>query len=448
VTDELSNQKNRPKKRSEMSDKERVRDFQRKLYLKAKQEKNYRFYILYDKICLPHVLREAYAECRKKGERPGIDGVTYEQIEREGKDEYLKGIKQELEEGTYRPLPVERTYIPKANGKMRPLGIPIIKDRIIQKACKMIIEPIFEADFEESSYGFRPKRSAHDAVKEIKAELREGKTEVYDADLSSYFDTIPHKELMYLVGLRICDKRVLRLIKMWLKAPIYEDGKYSGGKKNKKGTPQGGVISPLLANIYLHLLDKAVKRNGGVFQKAGIHIVRYADDFILMGKKIKKEAIKYLYGMMERMKLKINEEKSRLINAKMEPFNFLGFTVRYDNDIHGRGKRYWNIVPSKKAEQRVKDKIKEFCKKHGHASREGVVSGLNSIIRGWVRYFSIPKTSYPAVAKRRLRYYMITKLYRYYRRKSQRKCKLYNQGAFGILVKRYGLLDPTKLCFL
>jgi len=447
VTDERSNQKGRSKKRSEMSDEERVRDFQRKLYRKAKQEKDYRFYILYDKICLPHILREAYSRCRKKGGSAGVDGKTFLEIEREGVSQYLKDIKRELDEETYRPQAVKRVYIPKANGKMRPLGIPVIKDRIVQMACKMMIEPIFEADFEDISYGFRPKRSAHDAVKEIKGKLKQGKTEIFDADLSSYFDTIPHKEMMFLIGLRICDKRVMRLIKMWLKAPIYEDGKYTGGKKNKRGTPQGGVISPLLANIYLHLLDKAVKRVGGVFQKAGIQIVRYADDFILMGKTIPHKVITYLYGMMERMRLRINEEKSKLLNATKEHMDFLGFTIRYDKDLYGTKKRYWNINPSKKSEKRVREKIKVFLKENGHQKRETVVKGLNAIIRGWVRYFSIADTSYPAVAKRRLRYYLSTRLYRYFRRKSQRKCKLYNHGAFQKLVNKCGLIDPTKLCF-
>jgi RNA-directed DNA polymerase len=273
-----SNQKNRPKKRSEMSDLERVQDLQRKLYRKAKQEPEYRFYILYDKIKLPHVLREAYKRCKANKGKPGVDGQTFEQIEEMGVTQFLEQIREELEEHTYKPHPVLRVYIEKANGKRRPLGIPTIKDRIAQMACKMVIEPIFEADFEEESYGYRPKRSAKDAVIKIKENLQKGLTEVYDADLSSFFDTIPHKELLFLVGLRITDKHVMHVLKMWLKAPLVEDGKMSGGKKNKRGTPQGGVISPLLASIYLHLLDKAVKRAGGIFRNNGIKIVRCADD--------------------------------------------------------------------------------------------------------------------------------------------------------------------------
>jgi RNA-directed DNA polymerase len=427
------------------NDDEKVREFQRKLYRKAKQEPNFRFYILYDKISLPYMLREAYRRCEGNQGSPGIDGQRFSDIRQKGVEGFLEGIQRELETGTYKPQMVLRKYIPKANGKMRPLGIPTIKDRVVQMACKMIIEPIFEADFEESSYGYRPKRSAKDAVGKIKEYLVEGCTEVYDADLSAYFDTIPHKELMYLVELRISDKRILRLIKMWLKVPVYENGRPEGGKKNQKGTPQGGVISPLLANIYLHLLDKAVKRNGGIFKVVGVKIVRYADDFVLLTKKLEKRCLEYLRGMMERMKLKINEEKSRIINAEREPFNFLGFTFRYDKDIYGRDKRYWNVIPSKKSENKVRENIDICLRENGFKSPEILVHRLNCIIRGWLNYFDIPKVSYPKKAKRNLRYYLITKLYRYYRRKSQRKCKLYRRGAFEVLVSKYGLINPCTL---
>ncbi len=425
-----------------MSDKERVQDFQRKLYMKAKQEKKFRFYVLYDKVRLPYMLREAYRRCKTKRGSPGIDNNTFKQIEDQGVAEFIEGIKQELEERTYRPSPVLRVYIPKANGKLRPLGIPTIKDRLVQTACKMVIEPIFEADFEDSSYGFRPKRKASDAVVKIKENLKKGYTEIYDADLSSYFDTIPHKELMFLIGIRVSDKNVLHLIKMWLKAPICEDGKMSGGKKNKKGTPQGGVISPLLANIYMHLLDKAVKRIGSVFQKAGIRIIRYADDFVLMGKSITKKVIVYLYGMMERMKLTINEDKTRIVEAKHKPFNFLGFTFRYDKDLYGDSKRYWNVCPSEKSEKKIRSKLKENLKSNGHLSPEKLVRELNSIIRGWLNYFTIHKVSYVQKAKRKLRFYLMNKIHRYYHRKSQRKSKLYRRGAYKILMEKYNLIDP------
>jgi len=237
---------------------EKIRDFQRKIYRKAKQEKEFRFYILYDKIISKRFLLGAYYRVKKNDGKPGVDGVSFEDIENEGLDSFIDELHKELKDKSYKPSPVMRVYIPKANGKQRPLGIPTIKDRVVQMSCKLVIEPIFEADFEDNSYGFRPERKAADAIKAIKENLEDGKTEVYDADLSSYFDTIPHDKLMYLVGRRISDKHTLNLIKKWLKAPIKEDGKILGGKKNKQGTPQGGVISPLLANIYLNLMDKLI----------------------------------------------------------------------------------------------------------------------------------------------------------------------------------------------
>lgn len=238
--------------------KEKIRDFQRKIYLKAKREKDFRFYILYDKIISKRFLLEAYYRVKENKGSPGVDGISFEDIEKEGIRKYIDELHEELKEKSYKPSPVKRVYIPKANGKKRPLGIPTIKDRIVQMSCKIVIEPIFEADFEENSYGFRPKRKVADAVEKIKFNLKEGKTSVLDADLSSYFDTIPHDKLMILIGKRISDKYTLNLIKKWLKTPIYENGRLKGGKKNKKGTPQGGVISPLLANIYLNLMDKLI----------------------------------------------------------------------------------------------------------------------------------------------------------------------------------------------
>ena len=224
--------------KSQMSDEERVRDFQRKLYQKAKQDETFRFYVLYDKVRLLYFLRESYKRCKANRGSAGVDGMTFMDVEIYGIDKFLAEIVAELESKTYKPQPVLRVYIPKANGKTRPLGIPVIKDRVIQMAVKLVIEPIFEADFEESSYGFRPRRSSGDAVRQIKQKLQEGKGEVFDADLSAYFDTIPHKELLQLVGKRISDENVLHLIKMWLKAPVMDNCRLTGGKENKLGTPQ------------------------------------------------------------------------------------------------------------------------------------------------------------------------------------------------------------------
>lgn len=427
-----------------MTDAERVQDFQRKLYRKAKQEKQFRFYVLYDKVRLPHFLREAYRRCRANGGSAGVDGMTFRDIEAKGAEKFISGIRDELASKSYKPEAVLRVYIPKANGKKRPLGIPTIKDRVIQMAVKLVIEPIFEADFEDSSYGFRPKRSAEDAVREIKENLQKGKCDVFDADLSSYFDTIPHKELMHLVARRISDKNILHLLKMWLKAPIMEDERPTGGRKNKTGTPQGGVISPLLANIYLHVLDKAVNRIGGIFQKDGVEIVRYADDFVLMAKKIPQKCYTYLHRLFRKMKLQLNEEKSNTLNAQEKAFESLGHVFRFSDDIFGRPCKYWNVEPSKKSQKKVKANIREYLRRNGHKAPHLLADDLNAILRGWINYFTISGVTYPNKAKRNLRYYLSHKLTRLYKRKSQRKCMLHNQGAFQVLVDKYSLIDPTK----
>jgi group II intron reverse transcriptase/maturase len=435
----------RKEEKSFQTDKEKVQDFQRKLYQKAKQEKGFRFYVLYDKVRSMTFLRESYRRVKANKGRAGIDKKTFEEIENEGVEQYLQTIQKELETRSYKPSPVLKVYIPKANGGKRPLGIPTIKDRIVQMSCKMVIEPIFEADLEDTNYGFRPKKSASQAIEKIKENLQEGLTEIYDADIKSYFDTIPHDKLMIVISKRISDKNILHLIKMWLKSPKVENGKISGGKKNKVGTPQGGVISPLLSNIYLNLVDKIVNKVGGTFKRIGIKIIRYADDFVLMGKQIPKEIIQRLKAILENMELELNEEKSKKINVEKEQTDFLGFTIRYNKDIHGRSKRYWNIMPSKKAEKKIRETISELLHKSNHYLPQALVKEVNQKIRGWINYYTIPKVSYPAMSQRKLRHYLRTKLCTYYRRKSQRKSRLYCQDAFGKLVSKYGLIDPTKM---
>ena len=316
------------KKKWEMSDAERVLSLQSKLYQKAKQDKGYNFYVLYDKVYQKHMMMVAWKAVKANQGSPGIDGISIRDIEDQGVSEYLEKLGEELRTKSYRAQAVKRVMIPKANGGERPLGIPTVKDRIVQTACKQLIEPIFEADFEESSYGFRPERSSADALKAIKGHLQEGKSEVLDADLSKYFDTIPHDKLLIALKERISDPRLLDLIHQWLKAPIYEDGGFKGGKKNKVGTPQGGVISPLLANIYLNLLDRIVNNPKSLFHENGVKIVRYADDFVLMGKQMGDQIKEKLTSLLNRMGLSLNAEKTRTVEAKRESFDFLGFTIR------------------------------------------------------------------------------------------------------------------------
>jgi group II intron reverse transcriptase/maturase len=369
---------------------EKIRELQRKLYRKAKQEKEYRFYLLYDKIYRPDILSHAYNLVKANKGAPGIDGETFGSIEERegGAEKYLEKIAGELKRKDYKPQAVRRVYIPKAAGGKRPLGIPVIKDRIVQMAVKIVIEPIFEADFQDNSYGFRPKRNAHQAVEDVRNHLFEGRTEVIDADISKYFDTITHDRLMQLVAKRIVDKQILKLIKMWLKAPIVEergDGKkeYKG---NEKGTPQGGVISPLLANIYLNVLDTlwAVKK---VQERLGARLVRYADDSVILCRGSADRILKGLKLVLEELGLTLNEEKTRIVDARHESFNFLGFSIGMKRG-QKTGRTYPHTEPSKKALKHIRSEIKQLTtERYSATPTEDVIRRVNEVARGWVGYF-------------------------------------------------------------
>ena len=310
---------------------EKIRTLQRKLYRKAKAEPAFRFYLLYDKIHREDILRHAYALARSNAGAAGVDGMSFAVIEASGLEEWLAGLREELISKTYRPDPVRRVMISKPGGGERPLGIPTIRDRVVQTAAKLVLEPIFEADFEDNVYGYRPVRGAVDAVKEVRRLIGRGYTDAVDADLSRYFDSIPHDELLKSVARRIVDRRVLRLIKLWLKAPIEErddsDGtrRIGGGKSNTRGTPQGGVASPLLANIYMNRFLK-YWRLTGCGQAFRAHVIAYADDFVILSRGYAAEALAWTRRAMTRLGLTLSEAKTSLKNARQERFDFLGYS--------------------------------------------------------------------------------------------------------------------------
>ncbi|MBK5101251.1 MAG: group II intron reverse transcriptase/maturase [Desulfobacteraceae bacterium] len=381
---------------------EKIRTLQRKLYRKAKQEPACRFHALYDKVYRADILSHAYALVRANKGSAGIDGVTFEAIEeREGVTAFIVELEEALRNKTYQPGPVKRVMIPKNDGSQRPLGIPTIRDRVAQMAVKLVIEPIFEADFCETSYGFRPKKSAHDAVDDVAYSMYKGYTEVIDADLSKYFDTIPHAKLMATVAERICDGAILHLIQLWLKAPVMEVDKdgtkrnIGGGKGNRKGSPQGGVISPLLSNLYLHILDRIWERNK-LQQWLGARIVRYADDIVILCRRNKSDqAMAVLRQVLERLGLTLNETKTKRVNVYEGKFDFLGFTIWM-----GRGRKtgnyYPHVQPSKRTEQKVKDRITELTQRgRTIMPLEWVVNEVNAMVRGWVGYFHYRNCSQP-----------------------------------------------------
>lgn len=375
----------------ELTNTAKIQEFQRKLNEKAKASPKFRFYSLYDKTYRTDILEEAYRRAKSNGGAPGVDGVTFSDIESKGVAEYLEELQTELKTEQYKPEPVLRVYIPKANGKMRPLGIPTVKDRIVQTAFLMVLEPIFEADFSESSYGFRPKKSAHGAIREIYKYLNWGCEEVYDVDLEKYFETVEHWKLIRLLARRISDGRILHVIKQWLSCGYIENDQHH---KTKRGTPQGGVISPLLANVYLNPLDKAFEQSGlGSRKEGSIHIVRYADDMMLLAMRNLDKGISLLKHYTERLGLTVNEEKTRRLSLKeSKKVEFLGFQFhRVQNRVNGN--RLFLVSPSPKAMKKCRGRIREIVSHKNPLKVKDQIENLNRFLTGWTNYFRLGNSS-------------------------------------------------------
>ena len=423
---------------------DKVRDLQERLRHSAESDKQRRFHQLYDKVASPWFLEVAWQRVKANRGAPGPDGVTIEEIEATGSGAFLDGLARELRERRYQAGPVRRVYIPKANGKLRPLGIPNVRDRVVQASTLLVVEPIFEADLPDSAFGFRPGRNAHQAMARIADRLMGGRTDVVDADLASYFDTIPHDNLLKLVARRIVDRGVLNLIAQWLRAPVIEpdDPPGSSGRRSQQGTPQGGVISPLLANLYHACIPHLWERRGDA-RRLGGEIVSYADDFvILLPPGRGRAALEALRGICERLSLHLNEDKTRVVNARQDRFQFLGFECRKVRNTK-TGKWFAHTAPAAKSQQRLRDRLRELTGRWRHNRPVGqIVEEMNRVLRGWGQYFYFGN---PQRAMERLNHFAELRLRTWLMRRRQKRGRGYSHYPTTRLYEALGLYRlPTR----
>ncbi len=423
----------------------KVRAFQRKLYLASKQKKDFRFYSLYDKVYRLDVLMESYRQCRANGGSPGCDGIGFSDIEEKGLVPWLQEISESLQERKYKPQAVKRVFIAKPGqpGKFRPLGIPTIRDRVVQGACKIVVEPIFEADLNGGSYGYRPKRGAADAAKRIESSIKEGYRCVYDADIKGYFDNIPHDRLMAKIERRVSDTSILALLRQFLRAPVLftDENGTSTITKPDMGTPQGGVISPLFANIYLNDFSNLITT------KTPCRMISYADDFVILHRQPYTE--RQVQWFKERLALEgltINEAKTRVVDMRKQKaeFDFLGFTFKMVASRWPNGSPYLRVQPSKKSQERFKAAIRDIVKHRTSLTLNELIARVNPIVRGWRNYFN--SCGYPNRIFFKMDWFVVARFYRWANRLSQRRSKCLTPDPLKKLMKTgLELFRPPRL---